>query len=93
MLVVCETCGRHTRGARCAFCGAVAPVVRTRRVSRASRAVLFASAAAVGVACGARTELGAPEEDASSPQDAAAECHAPLTAYGGPFFDAGCLKK
>ena len=56
-----------------------------------SRAVLFASVAAVGVACGARTDLG--DEHEEPVVDAAVDCHPPMTVYGGPFIDAGCKPK
>jgi hypothetical protein len=43
----------------------------------------------MGFACGARTDLGVIEDDEAG-TDAAAECQAPVTAYGGSFFDTGC---
>jgi hypothetical protein len=91
VLVVCEGCGRHTRsGAICAFCGAIVRTERAARApKRASRAVLFA-AAALGVACGARTDLGGIDEDDAAPSDAGRDCHAAMTVYGASFFDSGC---
>jgi hypothetical protein len=50
--------------------------------------VLFA-AAALGVACGARTELGGTEEEDAA-ADAGEDCHAPMTVYGATFRDSGC---
>jgi hypothetical protein len=58
------------------------------RRGRASRAALFASVTAVGIACGARTDLGGERE--SPVVDAAIDCHPPMTVYGGPFLEAGC---
>jgi hypothetical protein len=53
-----------------------------------SRVATFGAIAALGIACGARTELGGDIEEESL--DAAEECHAPMTVYGGSFIDTGC---
>jgi len=66
---------------------------RASGARRASRAGAFAAAAAVGLACGARTELGAGTSgaDASIDVEAAdvsaadAPLDSPLVFYGGPF--------
>ena len=64
----------------CPFCGAEAPNVTERTVTRRSRAAVFATISLMGVACGARTDLGgigagdaSDTADTSSP-DATPEC-------------------
>jgi hypothetical protein len=78
MAVSLCVCGRHvlSRDACCPFCGATSRT-RVPRLTggRRSRAAIMVGTAALGVACGARTELGvigrAQETDAA--QDAADE--------------------
>jgi hypothetical protein len=51
--------------------------------------VLFAAALAATIDCGARTDIGEPEQDAEPHCDV----QAPVTAYGGGFVhDAGSCK-
>ena len=93
MLTVCTACRRHTQGVACAFCGAAVAAPEIARTARGSRAAIFASVAAVGIACGARTDLGGgggSEHDAAAAIDAARDCQVSVTVYGGPFGDAAC---
>ena len=82
MLRVCS-CGRHVRGLdpACPFCGALPPSAVDARISHRSRAALFASVGILGVACGARTDIGAPlrgdaseREDVSVPDASPEQC-------------------
>ncbi len=94
MLVVCKQCGRHAKvQTACFFCGASLASHRGRaadpmRRPHRSRVATFGALAALGIACGARTDLGGDIEEESL--DAAEECHAPMTVYGGSFIDTGC---
>jgi hypothetical protein len=63
------SCGRHVRTSEraCPFCGAAVVGDEARAVpGRRSRAAALVCVAALGVACAARTELGATPGDASS---------------------------
>lgn len=89
-LFICMSCQRHVRATetRCPFCRdehlSAVPVVR----ARGPRAALLAAAAiAATVDCGARTDIGAPEEAHDA---AGCDVHAPATLYGLIPFDAGC---
>jgi hypothetical protein len=92
MLVVCKQCGRHAKaGGACFFCHAsldARPPIDPMRRPHRSRVATFGAIAALGMACGARTDLGGDVEEEST--DAAEECHAPMTVYGASFIDAGC---
>ena len=72
MLRVCS-CGRHVRAVdpTCPFCGVRTPGGAESRVTRRSRAAVFASVGLASVACGARTDLGGVvRADASEIEDA-----------------------
>jgi hypothetical protein len=93
MLVVCTHCQRHARNdAPCFFCGAALAVhAQSAPRGRVSRAVALAAAAAtVGLACGARTDLGGERSESANDAASAPDCRPAMTVYGGPFFDAGC---
>lgn len=49
-LVLCVECNRHVRDATCPFCGATLESSRSSALARASRAAIFAIAAAPGLA-------------------------------------------
>ncbi len=92
-LSICDQCQRHVRATEdaCPFCGCAGAARVAGVRGRASRAVLFAAALAATIDCGARTDIGEPEQE----QDAEPHCdvQAPMTAYGGGFFyDAGSCK-
>ncbi len=81
---LCVSCSRHVRAnAPCPFCGSItSTAIERTRSRRASRAVRFVGAAAIGVACGG---TGNPGDGGTND---ATEEFSPEPAYGAVAPDA-----